>query len=422
MPIFDNLAQAAQLETVDRLLDFIDPALDSNPYSRPAMTTPPTITVSGTSDATLTSIPLAAAGVLTSAALSQVAWYGGAPTAILTTYVSLPVASIYPQTTGNIGSGMLDKNQWASAMEFVTDSDKVQLVLYLSSAVKVMFQVDGQYTDFAGTAGNNAANIDTVFTLQFASRKPRRIRVLLPNLPSKGCTLAKSIKVTPTCNIWKPAQSEVIKVFWAGDSYSEGTNGAASIYPIPNAAWPVLTCELLGLRDCRQVSVGSCGYLSDNAGARSKLRDQMTRWGAQGTPDLIVFANGYNDSSYDPYALQNEVLYDLRLARTMYPNAPIVVLGCQAGAGGPNVAQQKAEAAIAAAVAQLNDRIVKFVPVSTDTPTWLNGTGKVGATNLSGNSDVYVDPDGTHPTVAGAEYLAYRSAAAIRTALKSMLN
>jgi hypothetical protein len=340
---------------------------------------------------------------------------------VLSTYICLPVTSVLPATNGNIGSGLLDKNQWASAFEIMTDSDKVQFGIYISNAAKLMFQVDGQYVDFVGTAGNNVANTDTYFLLTFASRKTRRIRVLLPNLPSKGCTLVKNIRVSPTCSFWKPPQSEVLKVAWAGDSYSEGTNGAASIYPIPNASWPVLTCELLGLRDCRQVSVGSCGYISDNAGARSKLRDQIPRWVGQGPFDLIVFANGYNDSSSTPYAIQQEVLYDLQLVATLHPGVPIVVLGCQAGAGGPSAAQIATEKAIAAAVTQFNYPLCKFAPVSTDTPTWLNGTGYVGATNGTGNSDVYVDPDHTHPTVAGAEYLAYRSAAAIRAAVQSML-
>jgi lysophospholipase L1-like esterase len=385
------------------------------------MATPPTIAVSASSDASLVATNLCTGGVLAPATLNQIAWYGGIPTPILSLYVCLPVASVLPSTNGNIGSGMLDKNQWASAFEIMTDSDKVQFGIYISSAAKVMFQVDGQYVDFAGTAGNNAANTDTFFELTFASRKTRRIRVLLPNVPSKGCTLVKSIRVSPTCSFWKPPQSEVLRLAWAGDSYSEGTNGAASIYPIPNAAWPVLTGELLGIRDVRQVSVGSCGYISDNAGARSKLRDQIPRWANQGPFDLIVFANGYNDSSSTPYAIQTEVLADLQLVSTLHPSSPIVVLGCQAGAAGPSAAQIATENAIAAAVKQFNYPLCKFAPVSTDTPTWLNGTGYVGATNGTGNSDVYVDPDHTHPTIAGAEYLAYRSAAAIRMAVLSML-
>lgn len=403
-----------------RLRAIMDAAIDTNPYQRPAMAVPPSITVSAGSDGTLTVFSLAAAGALTQVALDQVAFYGGVPTAILTTYVAMPVASVLPATNGNIGSGLLDKNQWASAIEIVTDSDKVQFGYYTSSAVKHMFQVDGQYVDFAGTAGNAANNADTFFLLTFASRKTRRIRALIPSLPSKGPTLLKSIRISPTCSFWKPNLSQVYRCGWLGDSYGEGTNGAASIYPVPNAAWPVLTCELLGIRDCRQLSVGSTGYISTAGGTRSKLRDQLPNIVNQAPFDMFVISHGYNDASSTPAALAMEALAAYRTLRAMYPTTPIVVLGCQAGAGGPSAAQIAAENAIASAVAAFADPLCKFAPVSTDAPTWLNGTGKIGATNGSGNSDVYIDPDGAHPSLAGAEFLAYRSAVAIRSAMVAM--
>lgn len=397
---------------LQRMYGIIQRAHTGNPYSSAVMSSPPTITVAATSDGTLTNSPLTAASALTSAALTQVAWYGGVPTPILTNYVCMPVASILPSTAGNIGSGMLDKNQWASAMEIVTDSDKVQFGVYISSAAKLMFQVDGQYVDMAGTPGNNAANTDTFFLLTFASKKPRRIRVLAPNLPSKGATLYKSIRITTGCSFWKPSQADVLRLGWAGDSYSEGTNGAASIYPIPNAAWPVLTGELLGFRDVRQLAVGSCGYVSDNAGVRSKMIDQMPRWANQAPFDLFVFANGYNDSASSAATITAQVSACLAYARTNYPSTPIVVLGCQAGNAAPSAAQITCEGAIQSAVTALNDPYVKFAPVSTDTPTWLN----------SGNASVYVDADNTHPNVAGAEFISYRARNAVTTAIASMIS
>lgn len=405
----------------------MDPALDHNPYQRPVMTTPPSISVLATTDASLGArTDMVVAGALSPAALNQIAWYGGVPTAKSSAYVAMPVTSVAkPDGTGSGGNaGLPDAtlNQWASAFEIMTDAPVVEFCIYAHSGRKVMFQVDGAYVDKVGTAGAQASNADNFFKLTFATRIPRRIRVLLSNHPSNGPCYLKSLRMTATCSFWKPPQSEVLRVGWVGDSYSEGTNGAGTIYPIPNAAWPVLTCELLGLRDCRQLAVGSCGYLSDSSGTRSKLRDQIPRWVNQAPFDLIVFANGFNDASFTPYAITAEVLYDLQLASTMHPGVPIVVLGCQAGSAGPNAAQIATESAIAQAVAKFNYPLCKFAPVSTDTPSWLNGTGYVGATNGTGNSDVYIDPDHTHPTVAGAEFIAYRSAAAIRTAVLSMLD
>jgi lysophospholipase L1-like esterase len=404
-----------------RLLGIIDRALDNNPYQKPAMATPPTVAVSATSDATLTVYPLVNGTALHDNA-SRVAFYGGYPVIIASAYVAMAVANVAPSTAGNIGGGAVaGLNQWASAIEFMTDSDKVQIGLYTTSSVKHMFQVDGQYVDFAGSAGLATTGTDCFFLLTFASRKPRRIRVLIPSLPSKGPTMIKTIRLSPTCSMWKPNQANVLRLAWYGDSYSEGTNGSSTIYPVPNAAWPVLTGELLGIRDVRQLAVGSTGYVSDASGVRSKCVDQMPWTFAQGPFDLGVFAHGYNDAGRAADVITANALACYQLFRQKYPLTPIVVLGAQAGAGGPNATQIACENAIKAAVTLFDDPLCKFAPVSTDTQTWLNGTGKVGATNGSGNSDVYIDPDGVHPTLAGAEYLAFRSAPAIRAAIASMV-
>lgn len=403
-----------------RLRTIMAAAHNNNPYERPAMATPPTVTVSSGSDASLKLLTVAAAGALTSTSLNQIAWYGGVPTPILTQYVAMPVTSVLPSTNGNIGSGLLDKSQWASAFEIVTDSDKVQFGYYTSSAVKHMFQVDGQYVDFAGTPGNSANNADTFFLLTFASRKVRRIRALIPSLPSKGPTLIKSIRISQTASIWKPNMSDVLRCGWLGDSYGEGTNSAASIYPIPNAAWPTLTCELLGIRDARQLSVGSTGYISTAGGTRSKLRDQLPNYANQAPFDLFVISHGYNDASNTPAAITAEALLAYKALRAAHQKTPIVVLGCQAGAGGPSAAQIATDGAIGAAVAQFADPLCAFAPVSTATSSWLNGTGSISAPNGTGNADFYIDPDKAHPALPGEEFLSFMAASAIRSSVFAM--
>jgi hypothetical protein len=356
---------------------------------------------------------------LSAAALTQVAFYGGAPEIQANAYVRMPVASIFPTVTGGTAGGQW--NCWANAVEIMTDAPVVEFCVYTTNTKKTMFQVDGQYVDFVGSTGLGAGAADTYFKLTFATRKVRRIRMLLATVPASGPSLFKQIRVSATCSFWKPAMSKVMRVAWAGDSYGEGQNGAGTIYAVPNSAYPVVTCELLGLRDCRQVSVGACGYISTNGGLRSALRDQIPRWANQGPFDLIVFANGYNDAGNDPAVIQAEVLYCLRLARSLYPTTPIVVLGCQAGSGGPNANQIACDAAIGAAVTQFDDAICKFVPVSVSaTNNWLNGTGYIGAANGSGNSDVYIDPDKVHPALPGAEFIGFRAAAGIRKAVASM--
>jgi hypothetical protein len=84
-------------------------------------------------------------------------------------------------------------------------------------------------------------------------------------------------------------------------------------------------------------------------------------------------------------------------------------MGSWGAATGPSAAELAAEAAVQAAVTQFNDNLTFFCPWSTDPyGAWVNGTGKVNATNSSGNSDVYVSSDGKHPGTAGHLYIAGR--------------
>lgn len=423
-----NVLGQTKYGRVNRLLT-ISAAADrgNNPFQRPVYPSNVTIQVATSSNSSLTAYSFVSGNNLTNAATNQVAWYGGTPVGINSLYVAMPVTSVSPNTGGNIGSGQGANSSWSAAYEIETDAISIQPILYMDNVKKVMFQVDGQYIDFTGSTGTGAA-ADYCYQLTFASAGTRRVRVMFSTNPSTGPVLPKAIRLSPLASMWKPSQKDVVKVGFIGDSYVQGTNGASTIYPIPNAAWPVLTCELLGFRDCRQLAVGGTGYLATNSGFFSKLRDQIPLWAStQGPFDLFIVGAGYNDTppSFTAAAIQAEVTVYLQTLRARFPNVPIIVLGCQAGNGGPSANQIACENAISAGVTDYlsasQDPICKFAPVSTDTPTWLNGTGKVGATNASGNSDTYVDNDGAHPSLAGAQYLAFRTARAVRVALQSML-
>ena len=410
---------------LDRVRTISNTALDNNPYQRAVMASPPTVTVSATSDATLaTALAFVSASTLTAAA-SKIAWYGGIPSATSTGYVAMPVTSVLPAVSGNLATFAnanitTDQNAWMHALEFMTDSDTVEIGVFTNNVKQTFIQVDGQYVSFTPVTGTGAS-ADNFIKLVFASRKPRRIRMMGCALNSNGnLTLWKQIRIKAICDFWKPPQQDVVKLGFCGDSYAEGTNGAGTVYPVSNGSWPTLTGELLGFRDVRQLAVGGTGYLADNTGTRSTFRAQIPRFAAQAPFDLFVVGHGYNDYSSSPSAITTEATLALQALRAANIGVPIVVLGSQAGARGPDATTIAVDGAISAAVTAIADRLCKFAPVSSDVPTWLNGTGKSGTTNGTGNSDVYVDPDGIHPTLAGAEYIAYRTARAVRTALAAM--
>lgn len=403
-----SAASGSALDSKRHILALMEQAHFNNPYQSGVMANPPTVAVGATSDATLTLSSMVSAGAFTPG-FNAVAFYGGKPTIYGGLYISMPVTSIAPSTGANLGGSL---NQWSWAFEFTTDSDKVQLGLYTSSTHKHFFQVDGKYVDLAGTVGNGASIVDTFFTLTFASKKARRIRVLMPTFPAKGPSMLKTIRVSPGCSFWKPDQSQVLRMGWFGDSYPEGTNAENSVYQVANAAWPILTGELLGVRDVRQFVAGSTGYISTMAGARPKLIDMIPLVADQGDMDIIVVSHGYNDSSNTPADIKAAAKAAYAALRKQYPNAAIIVLGCQAGNGAPTAAQIATENAIKDAVTETGDKFMRFVRVSTDNPVWLS----------SANASLYVSSDNTHPNLAGHEYISFRTAPGVRAAIKDMID
>lgn len=389
------------------------------------MATPPTISVGIATDVTLAApVAMVAGNALTPAATGKMAWYGGVPMPVANAYVVLPVTSVLPSMTGNLAGyanafGVTaDMNSWNGALETMTDSDTVEFCIYTNNAKTVFFQVDGEYVDKIGSTGTSATTTDYFFRLTFATRKARRIRICLPTLQAGGPCPVKQIRIKSLCDLWKPDQSGVMRLGWAGDSYSEGYPYALAY---GNGSWGNIAGEVLGFRDVRQLAVGATGYTTDNGGLRSKLRDQIPRWiTAQAPFDAIVIGHGYNDYGVAAATLTTEVLYDLQLIRAGAPRVPIVVLGSQGGKRGPDAGTILVENTIAAAVAQFADARCVFRPVSTDATPWLNGTGYGGATNASGNSDIYVGADGIHPTLAGQEHIGLRAAFAVQGALEAM--
>lgn len=414
-------------ERVQRLLRTFARAEENNPYILPEMANPPVVAVGTASDAALgASVPLAVTNALAAAA-GRIAWYGGVPAATAGTFVCMPVVSNLP-ANGNLNSLVgpnvtIDQSMYNHAAEIMTDSDVVEFAAYCKNNRKVMFQVDGQYVSKPGHAGNTTGNAVNYFKLTFASKKTRRIRMLMSNMTevADGATMLSAIRLSPLASFWKPSAASVLRMGCYTDSYGMG-GGGQNNFDTPNAAFTTLAGELLGIRDVRQLSQFGTGYLATGAG-RSKLAAQIPRsLGPQGPWDLLLVAHGYNDAAQTPANVQAEALADLKLLRKGAPNVPIVVLGPWAGKTGPSAAIVGIENAIKNAVAAFADPLTKFAPNSTASQPFLSGTGRQGDLKADGNADIYIGTDGTHLTpIAGHEYAAFRVATAIREAVNSMI-
>lgn len=337
---------------------------------------------------------------------------GGTPTQFPAQgYMLFPVSSNAP-ASGNL-SGYLPAtptlSAWTWEVSFMSDAPLMEITFLASATSNFRVVIDGQYATSSAIAPNAYSGMQRI-RLDFSSVRQSR----LIQFRARGIVGFRGVSMSPIDTIWAaPTDDEVVAAF-TGDSFSEGL-GVSSPFD-PDAAYPHQLGHLMGWQDIRQVAVGSTGYIADGAAARSRLRAQIPRWGI--TPDVIVCAAGYNDSSFaisDVSAEAGRVWRDMRRA---HPKARIFVVAPWVQARG--TASVPLENALRAEFVGWDDPLSHFIPVATDTPPWNTGSGHVGATTGTGNSDVYTNNDNTHPSNAGHAYIATRMAATIRTIINAL--
>lgn len=402
-----------RMERLMRLQRIFEDAREFNPLTRGFMAAPPTITLTGASDGTLpASTSMASGNNLSAFAQNQIMWFGGNPVIQASAYARVETIGVAtPNTSGNAGN---NSNQWCTGIEFMSDAPKVEVTMFMSTAKQCRVQIDGQYdsaTVYTGAAGGAA---DNFLLLDFAgSRVPRRIRIMNGANGSAGMNLIKSMKWTTGCDIWKPPAHDVIHAAFAGDSYVEGQTSGNTVQPVADGNFCIQAAMRLGIRDPRQYGIGQTGYIAGGPLGNNQAINQLPLWRlpAEGL-DMLVGLYGYNDASNTFDTIRQAVRAYYQRIRSIYPTIPLFIAGCQAGNGGPNATQINCENAIAQGVKDLNYRDARFIPVSTDIPTWLK-TANVGA---------YVDADLTHPSLAGHGYIGYRLANGIKKAVEDMIN
>lgn len=151
--------------------------------------------------------------------------------------------------------------------------------------------------------------------------------------------------------------------------------------------------------------------------------------GAPNNPDVLFMMIGHNDATTtDTLRFRQELgaLLDSFYAR--FPSSLIAVFGSNAS---PGIIANGAAAAIEGHIATVCSTRpwVTFCPMQVGavpfgqqaqgfTYPMLSGTGNTGAPNGTGNADLYVTSDGTHPSPAGHQYYGQQLAQRFYAALK----
>ena len=288
--------------------------------------------------------------------------------------------------------------------EFVTDAPALVVhTSYTSAMASYHVYVDDVFVGTqVGTSGEH-----NYWTLTFPSRRVRKI-LLLPDTGNYNGFFG--VQTTALDRVAAPPTPPNLRVVWSGDSYCEGAAAGVWIN-----AYAALVSRQLGLRDAWNVAMGGTGLLKKGlSGDRPNYRERIADIVAT-NPDLLIFNLSVNDSDQAPAALAAELTTYLLALRTAMPDLWILISGVAAASLGPTQNVIDGEVACAAAIAALADPKIAFVPVTTDTAgPWFYGTGRIGATNGSGNSDLYISSDGTHPGPDGYAYLTARLAEAFK--------
>lgn len=383
-----------------------------------------TMTVNSATDSSLSNSYTASSN------LDLFAFAGGRPIANSSgSSIYFPTASVAPATNGNIGSVDTvpdDQQAWGWRAEFETDAGKVEIRIGTSTAERFRILVDGRYISKTPTYGINYV---AYVVLDFAGvRQPRVIAV-----EGSDTNTFRGVSVGATANIWRPQRSpDRIVALCTGDSYSEGQGATPSAGVL---GFPQMLGRLLGWSDVRQVAVGGTGYYNTGpSGARSKLYDQIDRWLTVNSDvrpddvDVVTCLSGYNDypaisgTTYTPTEIAAEALRCWRKMRALLPGALIIVGGPHSGNRGPDQRTLDIEAALAAAFSVWGDPFAAYIPLSPSTVrAWISGTGRVGATTGSGNADVMITSDATHPSELGHQLYARRLTSEIRRLIANYL-
>ena len=273
--------------------------------------------------------------------------------------------------------------RWPIIVEFTTAQTVIEFGFYSTPDIIYRLEVNGQPAIanqvIAGTAGLGSGK---KMTFTFPSSRTRRIRLYLP-----GWMGLTAIRVPTGGSISKPADPAVRVGVVIGDSYVNGS-GDSSNYPAGTSqfeTWALAVLKALGCNRYVLAGIGGTGFSAGMDGGSSNryITRLSTVLGLTPTPTVLVVAGSINDGT-GAGTIQSEAEAFLSAAASVPTRIAIGTLKSSYEASHDAVAS----AAAAQGVTFVNMR------------TFIAGSGNISAPNGSGNADVFVLSDGTHPSFA----------------------
>jgi len=330
-----------------RIKRIVSDAYFNNSWVKPADSSLATLSVSATVPADLT----ASATMISATGVAN--HMGGIST-------SNGTALVLTTTTRNDASTFT----YSGVIELNTNDSKIAIGLTTTS-VEALVEINGTFVSKTPVTASGSGT--QYLVIDFGSTSAKRFVRVFTTAPFRFIYRHKNY------NVWAPAKTDVIRMAVAGDSYVAAT-GADSVFH----SWVSVLGYRMGIRDIRAIGIGGFGWVQNGSGTAWKLGSHLFDI-TNINPDMIVIAMGTNDAAYVG-SITAEALADLRTIRAANPSALIFVMGTWPQATGPSGTLQTVETEVKAAVTQLNDPYVAFVPVILDPAgSWITGTGKSGS-------------------------------------------
>jgi len=217
-----------------------------------------------------------------------------------------------------------------------------------------------------------------------------------------------------------PANPDPLTWLHFGDSFSQYTG--ASRKDLGLTTW---MHAAFGLQfDFVNIAQGGTGLAPGNrpgiapvAATKASIRNQYVLHANKMNPAVVTYLVGHNDATESAVVAASELIALLQQVAADNPGVVQCVFTTNASRGiTVNGNDVLIEAALLDAARSVPGVLV--VPLQTaQTGAFLRGTGRVGATNGTGNSDFYTGPDDTHPSDAGHRAYGQHMAAQLYAAL-----
>lgn len=311
-------------------------------------------------------------------------------------------------------------------VSFMTDAQSFQIETTGTGNPVFSIYINGAPMTLGyGSVNTNAQSVNYA-QLVFATKAVRLVTVEI----AAGSAFWGVLSNDKTSKVWAPYLSNSVRTVVTGSSFISGSGQ----HPVTQSlGWGALMAKLLNMIDYWQDNTGGgTGWIANNAGAGFPFGAQQRLAPIVAyNPELLIFAGGgINDSAFLVNGVavtvaqeQAAVTTALQAYRAALPNALILVIGAEAGAKGPSAAIFNMELACQQAIAALGDPNTFFIPQSyaSAQKAWVSGTGTTAAPNTSGNSDIYIGADTTHPVQAGVFYYSQQSANGIINVINSLI-